>query len=96
MHTRDVVLCYPKRTPVGRYGGALKSVPVQELASLVVKTIVEESGIDPTKIDDVILGQGSPNGAAPALGRVAALDAGLPTTVPGMQLDRRCGSGRRV
>ena len=48
MHTRDVVLCYPKRTPVGRYGGALKSVPVQELASLVVKTIVEESGIDPT------------------------------------------------
>ena len=45
MHTRDVVLCYPKRTPVGRYGGALKSVPVQELASLVVKTIVEESGI---------------------------------------------------
>lgn len=93
MHTRDVVLCYPKRTPVGRYGGALKSVPVQELASLVVKTIVEESGIDPTKIDDVILGQGSPNGAAPALGRVAALDAGLPTTVPGMQLDRRCGSG---
>ena len=65
MHTRDVVLCYPKRTPVGRYGGALKSVPVQELASLVVKTIVDESGIDPTEIDDVILGQGSPNGAAP-------------------------------
>lgn len=93
MNAHDVVLCHPKRTPVGRYGGALKSVSVQELASLVVKTIVDESGIDPSAIDDVILGQGSPNGAAPALGRVAALDAGLPVTVPGMQLDRRCGSG---
>ena len=66
MQTQDVVLCYPKRTPVGRYGGALKSVPVQDLASLVVSTIVEESGIDPNIIDDVILGQASPNGAAPA------------------------------
>lgn len=93
MHTQDVVLCYPKRTPVGRYGGALKSVPVQDLASLVVSTIVEESGIDPNVIDDIILGQASPNGAAPALGRVAALDAGLPVSVTGMQLDRRCGSG---
>ena len=93
MHTQDVVLCYPKRTPVGRYGGALKSVPVQDLASLVVSTIVEESGIDPNIIDDIILGQASPNGAAPALGRVAALDAGLPVSVTGMQLDRRCGSG---
>ncbi|ERS57874.1 MULTISPECIES: acetyl-CoA C-acetyltransferase [unclassified Corynebacterium] len=93
MHTQDVVLCYPKRTPVGRYGGALKSVAVQDLASLVVSTIVEESGIDPNAIDDIILGQASPNGAAPALGRVAALDAGLPVSVTGMQLDRRCGSG---
>ena len=41
----------------------------------------------------MVLGQGYPNGEAPGIGRVAALDAGLPVTVPGMQIDRRCGCG---
>ncbi|MHA2789579.1 acetyl-CoA C-acetyltransferase [Corynebacterium sp. S7] len=89
----DIVICNPKRTPVGRYGGAFTGIPVQDLASIVVKAVVEESGISPEHIDDLILGQASPNGAAPALGRVVALDAGLGESVPGMQLDRRCGSG---
>lgn len=89
----DIVLCSPLRTPVGRYGGVFTGVPVQELAATVVRALIERSGIDPTEVDDLILGQASPNGAAPALGRVVALDAGLGETVPGMQLDRRCGSG---
>ncbi|WP_018296379.1 acetyl-CoA C-acetyltransferase [Corynebacterium lubricantis] len=89
----DIVICNPKRTAVGRYGGAFTGVPVQDLASIVVKAVVEESGVNPEQIDDLILGQASPNGAAPALGRVVALDAGLGESVPGMQLDRRCGSG---
>ncbi|QGU08057.1 Beta-ketoadipyl-CoA thiolase [Corynebacterium occultum] len=89
----DIVLVSPLRTPVGRYGGALTAVPVQELAATVVRAIIERTGIDPKEVDDLILGQASPNGAAPALGRVVALDAGLGETVPGMQLDRRCGSG---
>ena len=89
----DIVLCSPLRTPVGRYGGALTAVPVQDLASTVVKALIERTGLNPTDVDDLILGQASPNGAAPALGRVVALDAGLGETVPGMQLDRRCGSG---
>ncbi|AWB82475.1 acetyl-CoA C-acyltransferase [Corynebacterium yudongzhengii] len=92
-HDNDIVLCSPLRTPVGRYGGALKDVPVQDLASLVVRTLVERTGLKPEQVDDLILGQASPNGAAPALGRVVALDAGLGESVPGMQLDRRCGSG---
>ncbi|MCQ9347821.1 acetyl-CoA C-acetyltransferase [Corynebacterium phoceense] len=89
----DIVLCSPLRTPVGRYGGAFTNVPVQELASTVVKAIVEQTGLNPADVDDLILGQAGPSGAAPALGRVVALDSGLGESVPGMQLDRRCGSG---
>jgi acetyl-CoA C-acetyltransferase len=88
---RDVVVCSPVRTPVGRFGGALREVPAQRLAATAIKALLERTGAD--RIDDVILGQGYPSGEAPALGRVAALDAGLPVDTPGSQLDRRCGSG---
>ena len=89
----DIVLCTPLRTAVGAYGGQFVGVPVQQLAATVVKAVIERSGLKAADVDDLILGQASPNGAAPALGRVVALDAGLGETVPGMQLDRRCGSG---
>lgn len=92
MNDHDIVLCSPLRTPVGRFGGVFKTVPVQDLASTVVSAIVERTGLKAEDIDDLILGQASPNGAAPALGRIVALDTGL-DSVPGMQLDRRCGSG---
>jgi len=68
-------------------------VPATELARTVIEAVLERTGIAPDRIDDVIFGQCYPNGEAPAIGRVAALDAGLPVTVPGLQLDRRCGSG---
>jgi len=93
MNNNDIVICNPKRTAVGRYGGAFVGVPVQTLASTVVKAVIEEAGISGADIDDIILGQASPNGAAPALGRIVALDAEIGVEVPGMQLDRRCGSG---
>lgn len=89
----DVVICEPLRTPVGRYGGSFVDVPATELAARVISELLSRTGVDPETIDDVILGQCYPNGEAPAIGRVAALDAGLPVTVPGSQLDRRCGSG---
>ncbi|HEX6468477.1 MAG TPA: acetyl-CoA C-acetyltransferase [Streptosporangiaceae bacterium] len=87
----DVVICSPVRTPVGRFGGALKDVPAQALAATVIAELVKRTGVD--RVDDVILGQCYPSGEAPAIGRVAALDAGLPVETPGSQLDRRCGSG---
>jgi acetyl-CoA C-acetyltransferase len=90
---RDAVICEPLRTPVGRFGGVLETVEVCELAATVVRAVVSRTGLDPERVDDVILGQGYPNGEAPALGRVAALDAGLGIGVPGAQVDRRCGSG---
>ena len=89
----DTVICAPVRTAVGRYGGVFKGVPAAALGAAVISAVVKRSGIDPELIDDVIFGQCYPNGEAPALGRVAALDAGLPVEVPGAQLDRRCGSG---
>lgn len=89
----DIVICEPVRSPVGRFGGALSDVPVTELAATVLAELVRRSGLGEGDVDDVILGQCYPNGEAPALGRIAALDAGLGTGVPGLQLDRRCGSG---
>src|SRR5689334_19737187 len=90
---RDAVICEPLRTPVGRYGGVFKDVPAVDLAATVLQELLRRTGLDGREVDDVIFGQCYPNGEAPAIGRVAGLDAGLPVTVPGLQLDRRCGSG---
>jgi acetyl-CoA C-acetyltransferase len=89
----DVVICEPVRTPVGRYGGALASLSAADLASGLLAELVRRTGLREGDVDDVVLGQGYPNGESPAIGRVAALDAGLGTGVPGVQVDRRCGSG---
>lgn len=90
---REAVICEPMRTAVGRYGGIFRDVPAVELAAQLIVELVKRTGLPPEVIDDVILGQCYPNGEAPAIGRVAALDAGLGVRVPGLQLDRRCGSG---
>ncbi|WP_346619333.1 acetyl-CoA C-acetyltransferase [Blastococcus montanus] len=92
-HVRDAVICEPLRTPVGGFGGSLRDVPVQELAATVIRALMERTGLPPESVDDVLLGHCYPTMDAPALGRVAALDAGLPVTASGLQVDRRCGSG---
>jgi acetyl-CoA C-acetyltransferase len=90
---REAVICEPLRTAVGRFGGVLRDASVQELAATVIAELLARTGLPADSVDDVVLGQGYPNGEAVAVGRVAALDAGLPITVPGLQVDRRCGSG---
>jgi acetyl-CoA C-acetyltransferase len=90
---RDAVICEPLRTPVGGFGGSLRDVPVQDLASTVIRALMERSGLPPEAVEDVLLGHCYPTMEAPAIGRVAALDAGLPVTASGLQIDRRCGSG---
>lgn len=90
---REAVICEPVRTAVGGYGGVFRDVSAATLAASAIRALMVRTGIAPEAVDDVILGQCYPNGEAPAIGRVAALDAGLPVTVPGTQLDRRCGSG---
>ena len=89
----QAVICEPLRTAVGGFGGVFRDVPPAELAATVIRALLARTSLPAQGIDDVILGQCYPNGEAPAIGRVAALDAGLPTEVPGVQLDRRCGSG---
>ena len=89
----EAVICEPLRTPVGAYGGAFKDLPAAALAEAVLRGLVQRTGIKGEDVDDVIFGQCYPNGEAPAIGRIAALDAELGITVPGMQIDRRCGSG---
>jgi acetyl-CoA C-acetyltransferase len=90
---RKVAICKPLRTPVGKFLGTLAPVEAGELGAIIIKALVERSGIDPTRVDDVVFSQGYGSGEAPAIGRWSWLAAGMPIEVPGFQLDRRCGSG---
>ena len=90
---REVAIVSPVRTPVGRFGGTLRNVPAEELGALVIREVLERTGLDGERVDEVILGHGYPSGENPAIGRLCALKAGLPIEVPGYQLDRRCSSG---
>ncbi len=90
--SREAVICEPLRTPVGRFGGVFRDLEASSLAATVIRELVQRTGLRGEDVDDVLMGQCYPNGEAPAIGRVAALDAGLPVQVPGIQVDRRCGS----
>ncbi|MGP8298047.1 thiolase family protein [Streptomyces inhibens] len=92
---RDVYIVDAVRTPIGKYGGALSGVRPDDLAAHVVKALVDRApGLDPASIDDVHLGNA--NGAGEEnrdVARMAVLLAGLPVTVPGVTVNRLCGSG---
>jgi acetyl-CoA C-acetyltransferase len=90
---RDAVICEPVRTPVGSYGGVFKDVSATALGVTALRALLERTGVAGDDVDDVVLGHCYPTSEAPAIGRVVALDAGLPVTVAGRQVDRRCGSG---
>jgi acetyl-CoA C-acetyltransferase len=89
----DAVICEPLRTPVGAFGGSLRDVPAHELAVTVARELLARTKLAHDAVDDVIMGNCYPTMDAPAFGRVVALDAGLPVSATGLQLDRRCGSG---
>src|SRR5580704_15630229 len=90
---RRAAIVSPIRTPVGKYLGALSSVTAGDLGAVILKALVERTAVDPERIDDVIFAQGYGSGEAPCIARWSAMAAGLPISVPGYQLDRRCGSG---
>ena len=91
---RTPVIVDGLRTPFGRYGGALKDVRPDDLAAHVIRALVERTGIDPSAIDDVILGAANQAGEDNRnVGRMAALLAGLPIEVAGQTVNRLCGSG---
>jgi acetyl-CoA C-acetyltransferase len=90
---RRASIVSPLRTPVGKFLGTLAPLNAGQLGAVILKALVERTGIDPERVDDVVFSQGYGNAEAPAIGHWAWLAAGLPLEVPGYQLDRRCGSG---
>ena len=90
----DVLITAACRTPVGKHGGALAGIRPDDLAAVPIKAVIEKSGIDPRTIDDVILGCANQAGEDNRnVARMAALLAGLPIEVPGLTVNRLCGSG---
>lgn len=93
MTLKRAAIVAPIRTAVGKFGGSLAPLAAGDLGAVVLKALIERTGIDPSRVDDVVFSQGYGNGEAPAIGRWSWLAAGFPVEVPGYQLDRRCGSG---
>ncbi|HEU4560992.1 MAG TPA: acetyl-CoA C-acyltransferase [Longimicrobium sp.] len=90
----DALIIDAVRTPIGRYAGALSSVRPDDLAAAVIKSLVERTGVNPRLVDDVVFGCANQAGEDNRnVGRMAALLAGLPVSVPGQTVNRLCGSG---
>ena len=91
---RDALIVGYVRTPFGRYGGALAGVRPDDLAALVIRAVLERTGVAASAVDEVVFGTGNQAGEDNRnIGRMAALLAGLPTTTPGVTVNRLCGSG---
>ena len=90
---RRAAIVAPMRSPIGRFGGAFKDLPVEDLGAAIIKAVLKKTGIDPALIEDAVFAQSYASSEPPCIGRWLALSSGLPIGVPGMQLDRRCGGG---
>ena len=90
---RRAAIVAPARTAVGGFGGVFRPLRAEDLAARILEAVVGRSGIDPVVIEDVVFAQSYSNSEAPCIGRWAALHADLPLSIPGLQIDRRCGGG---
>ncbi|MDG9854643.1 acetyl-CoA C-acetyltransferase [Pseudomonas nitroreducens] len=90
---QDVVIVAATRTAIGAFQGSLANIPAHELGSLVIRSLLERSGVKPDQIDEVILGQVLTAGAGQNPARQASIGAGLPVEVPAMTINKLCGSG---
>ncbi|HEX7399594.1 MAG TPA: beta-ketoacyl synthase N-terminal-like domain-containing protein, partial [Candidatus Limnocylindrales bacterium] len=91
---RDAWIVDAVRTPIGRYGGALAGVRPDDLAALVIRAIVDRTGVDPASVEDVILGCANQAGEDNRnVARMALLVSGLPVETAGLTVNRLCGSG---
>ena len=94
MHTPEIFILGARRTAIGTFGGALKDVPLAELASTAVKAALQSSQVDPERIGHVVMGNVIPTEPQDAyLARVAAINAGIPKETPAYNVNRLCGSG---
>lgn len=90
----DVVICTPLRTPIGRFQGGLAGVRADDLAAHIIQAVVERSGVEPSRVEDVFMGCANQAGEDNRnVARMALLLAGLPQSVPGVTVNRLCASG---
>ena len=89
---KEVVIIAGARTAIGRMGGSLSAFRPEELAAFALKGLLEKTDIDPTIVDDILIGHACTNNAAVNIGRWAALKAGFPVSVPAQTIERQCGS----
>ena len=92
----ETVIVAGVRTPVGRYLGSLRDVPAYDLGAIVLEAVVNRAGLDPSTIDEVIMGQSYQSGEYVNVARMALLKAGWPESIPGITVDRRCCTGLDV
>jgi acetyl-CoA C-acetyltransferase len=92
----DIVIVAAARTAVGKFGGTLGGTPATELGAVVVKALLERSGVDPQAVGEVILGQVLAAGCGQNPARQALLAAGLPTETPALTINAVCGSGLKA
>ena len=92
-HKADIVISTPLRTAIGTFGGSLKDVPATDLGAIVGKAVLERSGVDPARIDQVIVGNILSAGQGMNPGRQVGVKSGVPVEAPGLTLNRMCGSG---
>lgn len=92
----DVVIVAAGRTAVGSFAGSLSEIPASELGAIVIKGLLEKTGVPASQIDEVILGQVLTAGVGQNPARQAVLAAGLPDTVPAMTINKVCGSGLKA
>ena len=90
---RDIVIASAVRTPVGNFGGSLRTIPAYDLGALVLNEVVKRAKIEPALVNMVIMGQNYQSGEYVNIARQSLLKAGWPESIPGLTLDRRCPSG---
>ncbi|WP_020410032.1 acetyl-CoA C-acetyltransferase [Hahella ganghwensis] len=93
---KKVVIAAATRTPIGAFGGALSGVSAETLGSIVIKRLLEQTGIQPSQVDEVLMGQVLTAGSGQNPARQAAIKAGLPNGVPAMTINKVCGSGLKA
>ncbi|MBG0808427.1 thiolase family protein [Methylosinus sp. H3A] len=96
MKTREIVICSPVRTAIGAFGGALKEISATTLGSTVVAETLRRSGLDPTRVGGVVMGNVIQAGNRMNPARQAAIGGGLPVSIPAMTVNRVCGSGAQA
>ncbi|MBK5354203.1 acetyl-CoA C-acetyltransferase [Pseudomonas sp. TH41] len=92
----EVVIVAATRTAIGSFQGALSAIPATELGAAVIRSLLEQTGIEPSQIDEVILGQVLTAGSGQNPARQTAIKAGLPYTTPALTLNKVCGSGLKA